>query len=335
MRPIHTTLRFVTLAGLLLAGCMSAGTDRHTTPGGTGGATGGTSGSGGTGGSASGGSGGGSGGTIGGGSGGSGGSTGGSSGSGGAPGSGGSGGSGDTGGSGGSSVDAGAVADGGAAPSDGGGVTPPTGGPYKVVLITGDEHADDDSKLKMIEILKEMKATHNVDLEMADAANVKAADMMGKSLLIAGPNTTYCGNKPDAAFKALPVPIMVSKDCNTTDFGIGTMHNTGGTNLKTITIINADHPLAAGFPLGPVTVFTVGARLVRGGDLGSGAIKIATTPEGADSTWGIFAYEKGGMLPGNVPAPAKRMGFFWHRPPNVTAEGKKLFVAAVAWMISP
>jgi hypothetical protein len=180
-----------------------------------------------------------------------------------------------------------------------------------------------------------MKATHNVALEMIDAAAAKASAMMDKSLIIAGPNTTFCSTSPDPAFKTLPVAIMVSKDCRTTEFGLGTMMNTSGTQHTSITIIKADHPLAAGLPLGSIKVFTVGARLVRGGNLGAGAIKIATTPEGPDSSWGIFAYEKGGAMPGGLMAPAKRIGFFWHRPPPVTPEGRKLFIAAVEWAIKP
>jgi hypothetical protein len=38
---------------------------------------------------------------------------------------------------------------------------------------------------------------------------------------------------------------------------------------------------------------------------------------------------------GGFKAPAKRMIFFWHRPSAVTAEGEKLFRAAVEWMIRP
>jgi hypothetical protein len=40
-------------------------------------------------------------------------------------------------------------------------------------------------------------------------------------------------------------------------------------------------------------------------------------------------------MPGGLVAPAKRMGFFWHRPSAVTPEGKKLFIAAIEWALTP
>jgi hypothetical protein len=47
----------------------------------------------------------------------------------------------------------------------------------------------------------------------------------------------------------------------------------------------------------------------------------------------IFAYEKGGTMVDGFKAPARRVQFFWHRPPDVTEEGKKLFRAAVRWLL--
>jgi hypothetical protein len=105
-----------------------------------------------------------------------------------------------------------------------------------------------------------------------------------------------------------------------------------------INIMNSDHPLAAGLK-GIVPVLETRCRLVRGTNLGPDAIKIAKAPEDATpanaDSWPIFAYEKGGMMVGGFRAPAKRIGFFWHRPSAVTAEGKKLFQAAVDWALRP
>jgi hypothetical protein len=187
----------------------------------------------------------------------------------------------------------------------------------------------------MMEVLNSMKDSHHIVPEMLLDNQARAAALADKALIIAGPNTTFCTTRPDPAFKGLPVPIMVSKDCNTTDFGLGTMMNTPEylTNVH-ITIVNPNHPLAAGLPAGDVQVCTDRNRIVRGGGLGPGAIKIATSPAG-DTTFAIFAYDKGGMMPGNFPAPAKRVGFFWHRPSDATPEGRKLFKAAVEWAIRP
>ena len=38
---------------------------------------------------------------------------------------------------------------------------------------------------------------------------------------------------------------------------------------------------------------------------------------------------------GGFKAPAKRVGFFWHRTSDVTPDGRKLFSAAVAWSLTP
>jgi hypothetical protein len=206
------------------------------------------------------------------------------------------------------------------------------------VLITGDtNNLNDRSRLDMIEILRGMGPTHGIVLEEIAANQVRAANMMDKALLIASPNANYFGVTPEPGLKNLPVPIIVSKDGNTDEFGMGAFQNTPEytTNLPVkITIINPDHPLAAGLR-GVVPVLLTRCRLVRGTNLGPDAIKIATTPEQPQSSWGIFAYEKGGMMPGGLRAPAKRVGFFWHRPSAPTPEGKKLFIAAVEWAIRP
>jgi hypothetical protein len=161
------------------------------------------------------------------------------------------------------------------------------------------------------------------------------------ALIIAGPNNNYCSDNPDPSLKSLEIPIMVSRDCKTTMFGLGFMMNTQEyiTNLPVkIEIVKSDHPLAAGLS-GLVGVLETRCRLVRGRDLGPDAIKIAKSP--ADATpafpdsYPIFAYEKGGMMVGGFRAPAKRMGFFWHRPSAVTPDGKKLFVAAIDWLLRP
>ena len=256
--------------------------------------------------------------------------------------------SGSTGGSGGASNGGagGAVApaggSGGTKPDGGGGEAPPSGafppGPHKVVLITGDtNNINDPSRLQIIEILKAMKATHNIDMEEIAANAARPAALMDRALIIASPNANYFGVTPDPGFKNLAVPIIVSKDGNTDAFGMGQFVNTAeyttGLPLK-ITIINPEHPLAAGLT-GVVPVFTSRNRYVRGKGLGPGAIKVATTPEEPNASWALFAYEKGGEMPGGLKAPAKRVGFFWHRPSGATPELKKLFQAAIEWSIRP
>lgn len=245
------------------------------------------------------------------------------------------------------------AADAGVSPDSGGGSGPEAGagidaagapfppGPHKVVLLVGDIHTTDQSRLQLIQILESMKDSHGIVVEVMDSRMAKADVLKDKALIIAGPNNNYCSDTPDPSLRTLEVPIMVSRDCKTTALGLGTMMNTQEyvTDLPVkIDIVNSEHPLAAGLH-GIVPVLQTRCRLVRGSKLGPDAIKIAKAP--ADATpvepesWPIFAYEKGGMMVGGLRAPAKRMGFFWHRPSAVTPEGRKLFVAAVEWAIRP
>jgi hypothetical protein len=227
------------------------------------------------------------------------------------------------------------------------GATPgPTGpfpqGPHKVALIYSTDHdgldlAKADASLRdMVAILDGMKATHNVIAERVLDDDAKAANFKDYALIIVGPNVKH--GSIDPAFKDLPVPLIASKDLEgITRLGLGTMVNTDEftTNLPVkINIINPTHPLAAGLT-GTVGVLSTKCRVVRGKGVGPDAIKIATAAVEQDISWSIFAYEKGGTMAGGFKAPAKRIGFFWHRPSAATPDGKKLFIAAIEWAIRP
>jgi len=220
--------------------------------------------------------------------------------------------------------------DGGGAGGSGGASGGSTGGmPTVVLLYSSDHNASDPSLKDMMAVLNEMKDHLTPEFILDSDPKSKAAMLKDKGLVIVGPNTRACTGGVDTAIKDLALPVMISKDC-TSWAGIGNMMNTGNTE-NSINIVKSDHPLAAGLS-GKVRVFTDNVcRLVRGGGLGPDAIKIAQFDA---NTWNIFAYEKGGMMPGGK-APAKRMGFYWHRPSGGTPEGKKLFKAAVDWMLAP
>jgi hypothetical protein len=199
------------------------------------------------------------------------------------------------------------------------------------VLLYSSDHAASDPSLKdMMAVLSGMKDRITPEFILDSDPKSKASALKDKGLVIVGPNTRACTGGVDTAIKDLAIPVMISKDC-TTWSGLGSMMNTGNTE-NSINIVNGDHPLAAGLK-GKVRVFTDNVcRLVRGGGLGPDAIKIAAFDA---TTWNIFAYEKGGTMAGGFKAPAKRVGFYWHRPSGGTPEGKKLFEAAVDWLIKP
>jgi hypothetical protein len=216
-------------------------------------------------------------------------------------------------------------------------------GPHKVVVLMGDPNVNDDSRSQMMAILASMKATHGIEAVEMGSNDATATSVAGAALVIAGPNNNYCVKSPDPSLKGLAIPIMVSRDCKTTELGLGhtlnTQNYTEGLPVKMmIPPDNARHPLAAGLS-GVVPVMKDKCRLVRADGMGPGAVLIGkpmpdATPVSANS-WTIAAYEKGAEMVGGFKAPAKRMIFFWHRPSAVTAEGEKLFRAAVEWMIRP
>jgi hypothetical protein len=67
---------------------------------------------------------------------------------------------------------------------------------------------------------------------------------------------------------------------------------------------------------------------------GPSATKIATVV-GQPTQITIFAYPAGAMMIGGFVAPAKRMGFFIHRDADYSDDGKKLFNAAVDYLLAP
>jgi hypothetical protein len=194
----------------------------------------------------------------------------------------------------------------------------------------------DPSRRSMVEILTSMKDSHGIVVELMDSPTPASA-LMDKALIIVGPNSKMFGeNHPDAGLKTIPVPLMVSKDGNTTEIGLGRVSATDPPSFDRITIVKTDHPLAAGLPMGNVVVNTTPnrQRIITFADLGPEAIKIATGPQSA-TTWSLIAYDKGGDMGRGAKAPAKRVGFFWHRPAGLTPEGTRLFKAAVDWLLRP
>src|SRR6185369_14565080 len=128
-----------------------------------------------------------------------------------------------------------------------GGAFPP--GPHKVVLLVGDIHTTDQSRLQLIELLNSMKESHGVTVEVMDSRVAKYSAFMDASLVIAGPNNNYCSDTPDPSIKTMPIPVIVSRDCKTTAIGLGTMMNTqeyvADVPVK-LEILKSDHPLTAG-----------------------------------------------------------------------------------------
>jgi hypothetical protein len=244
-----------------------------------------------------------------------------------------------TGGSGGAT--GGSGGEGGASPADAG---PPGGGGsgvppgQHIVYVLHDSmaggSATDPSRKSLMDILNSMHDSHGVVVKMADSVT-SAAQMSDASLIIVGPNASMFNHHPAPDLKTTTIPLIVSKDGNTTEIGLGNVVNTPAI-YDTIKIIKNDHPLAAGLPLGNVKVNTTAnaQRMIRIQNVGPDAIKIAVSLVDNNS-YSIVGYEKGATMANGFKAPAKRMGLFWHRPAAATPDGEKLVKAAVDWMLRP
>jgi hypothetical protein len=241
-------------------------------------------------------------------------------------------------GTGGGEIDAGPA---GGAPSDaapmtgnvGLGVLPP--GDKHVVVLHGTNTAGDPLRASVMSVLVAMHDSHGVIYEEMIDKQTMASQLVDKALVFVAGNSDFCESEQDMAYGDLPIPVIVSKDCDRTTriFQLGTMHNTPNDQTM-IHIVNPMHPLAAGLT-GDVAVFPSHSRIVNASDLGPEAVVIATTMPttmpGNSPT--IFYYPKGAAMLNGFKAPGKRMGFFWHRPTVGTDGAKKLLHAAVDWML--
>jgi len=96
--------------------------------------------------------------------------------------------------------------------------------------------------------------------------------------------------------------------------------------------VNAPHPLQGGIPNGLLNVTNGKLKVFTWGKPGLAASVIATIA-GVPEKAVIFGYEKGAIMDGEFPAPARRVMFFLDGDTfdDLTDTGRKLFDAAVAW----
>jgi hypothetical protein len=181
-----------------------------------------------------------------------------------------------------------------------------------------------------------------------------AAMVMDKAVIVIS-NSVDRRNLFDAArkpkFRDVPVPAIVMKDGVIEVMGMGT-GSMGGFSTPVgqtqIAIVAPDDPLAAGL-MGNVTVYTRmgGApcppcylRVLQTSDRLIYAFpgpegKTIATIVGNPKQSAIFAYPAGAKMVGGAVAPAKRMGFFIHRDTDYSADGIKLFDAALDYLLTP
>ncbi len=224
-----------------------------------------------------------------------------------------------------------------AATQDSGANDGPSGGPRVVLLLYGSETNPRDYAPRdgMKEVLESMAASHGVVVDMQEDVKTTTATANGKALIVISGNckafAPYDGQLA-MKFKEVTIPIIVSKDPVGKDMGMVTNASaTDPANDTQIRIVKSDDPMAAGLT-GVITVFPSGSRLITGNP-GPEATIIATTT--TDNRAVIYAFAAGATMVNGYKAPAKRLGFFWHRPTGGTEDAKKLFRAAVDWALKP
>ena len=262
-------------------------------------------------------------------------STGGAPGTGGAPSTGGAPGTGgttDTGGSGGSDAGAGQDAAskdaaGDVAAKDSAGDKGGGGGASgtSVLLVTAPTPTAGDTALKTKLTSMGLTVVMAADSEPAAAAN-------GKALVV----ITSSGGRAVVAdkFKATAVPVIVMKSGVMASMSMTTAASPGmdtetDPDQTDIAIVDAASPLAAGFPAGNVKVYTAMSRIVAGAP--AAAAKKVATVVAMPALVAIFSYEANDTMTGGFKAPARRVGFFIHQTATLSADGLKLFEAAVNW----
>jgi hypothetical protein len=162
----------------------------------------------------------------------------------------------------------------------------------------------------------------------------QTSDANGMNLIIVS-STVGSGNV-GGKFTAVPVPLINWEEALqdnlllTTDEANVTRASTAGQDA--ITIVKADHPLAAGLGAGAKTIVT-SAQSFSWGVPAASATLVAAMAD--DPTHGaIYAYDTGAtLIDGVTKAPARRVHFLLTNDtfPNLNADGVKLFDAAVKW----
>ncbi len=160
---------------------------------------------------------------------------------------------------------------------------------------------------------------------------VTVADADAKSLVVissAVSETSLMGKLAGTKTGVLNLKKEVLDDMGMTGTTIGTDFGPVP-NQTAIAITKADHPLAAGFPVGNVTVST--SHSFAFAVPGPNAIKVATVVGMANQTT-IFAYSANTMMVGRM-APGKRVGLFMQDTVlgGVNADGLKILNAAIDW----
>ena len=149
-----------------------------------------------------------------------------------------------------------------------------------------------------------------------------------------GSGTVEYGTPPVGKFKFLAIPAIEWEASSQDAFGFQELNGAATAADQTqISIVDSTSPLAAGFPIGLVTVASAVQPISYGTP--TGAHIVATTTVDPSQAC-IYYYEKGDKGFNDFVMPARRV-FYYFGDATATAltpDGMKLFDAAVDWAVN-
>jgi hypothetical protein len=183
-------------------------------------------------------------------------------------------------------------------------------------------------------VVKRLKEKHGMEVTVIADKELKTESATGFTLIYVSEsvNSGKIGDK----FVKLPIPVIYAEPQSTSDTGMTDIDSFGsfvGSNtVKTISIKDSKHPLAAGLQ-GDIDVYKDNGKMGFAIP-GKEAIVIATVPKEEQKAT-IFAYEKGVKNVKGDPVAARELYFYMFNGEeiNQSDDGWKLFDAAVKWVL--
>jgi hypothetical protein len=202
---------------------------------------------------------------------------------------------------------------------------------FQVLLVTADAgpltFAGDQAVLQRLQA-----RGYDVTISTGAAVANDGSAAVGKDLVIVSSSLAsgdVIAATGGAKFLRSPVPVIVWESALEDDFSF---QSAGGATVDAqtqINIVNPNHPLAGGFPAGPLTVTTSPQIFSTGTPVGAHVIATGVTTNSSLAL--LYYYDKGEKGATNFVMPARRVFFFLQdlTAASLNAAGTKLFDAAV------
>jgi len=206
------------------------------------------------------------------------------------------------------------------------------GDPNDILFVVGDP---DLGNYPGDTAIQDHLAGFGFNVVLADDNLTRDLDAYAKELIVVS-STVGSGNV-NIKFRDAAVPVLSWEGLLQDDFGM--TGDVDGTDLGDVVgltdleIVNAGHPMAAGFPAGQRTVLTTPTD-VGFGVPNENAVVIASVPGVPDQAL-IYGYDTGTTLVDGSLAPARRVELFLSDDafPALNEDGVALFDAALSWAL--